>query len=107
MKKTAVMLALLLVIGTAPGWCLVEMVDHSVDNHTKTSTMRPVQDAGEIYGAVNHGIGESFDKVPVLKERSVVMNPINKLMGDTLDASKKLINGTWDLLTFKSMREKK
>ena len=107
MKKAAFMLALLMLVGTTPGWCLVATVDNYVDTHTKDSSLRPVQDTGHLYGAVNHGIGTALDKVPVLQQRSVVMNPMDKLMGDTIHAGKSLINGTWDLLTFKSMRDKK
>lgn len=106
MKKLAFMLALGMVMGSIPGWCLEATVDNFVDTHTKSSSFRPVQDAGELYGTVHHGISDGLDKIPVIKERSVVMNPVDKLLRDSIDASKSLINGTWDLLTFKAMREK-
>ncbi len=107
MKKLAIILAVLMVIGAVPGWCLIETVDTFVDGHTKSSTLRPVQDTGELYGTVNHSIGTTMDKVPVIKERSVVISPVNKLLRDSFDATRTLVNGTWDLLTFKSMRDKK
>ncbi len=107
MKKMAVILAALMILGAVPGWCLVPMVDSFVDNHTKNSSFHPVQDAGKVYGTVNHQIDTSFDKIPVLKSRSVIIDPIEKLVKDSVDATKLLINGTWDLLTFKSMRTKK
>ena len=107
MKKIALLLAVLMVVGAAPGWCLVGMVDTYVDDHTKNSSFRPVQDTGELYGTINHGIGDTMDKVPVLKERSVIMNPIETVAKETIKGTKLLLNGTWDLLTFKSMRDKK
>ena len=106
MKKLAVILALLMVAGAVPGWCLEATVDHFVDSHTKDSGFRPVQDTGAIYGKVNHEIGAGMDKVPVLQDRSKVMGPIDKLLHDSIEGTRSLINGTWDLLTFKSMREK-
>lgn len=107
MKKIAVLLALLMLVGSVPGWCLVATVDNFVDTHTKDSRYRPVQDTGEMYGAVNHGIGTAFDKVPVIKERHVVVDPIEKLGNDSIGATRSFLNTTWDLLTFKSMRTKK
>ena len=107
MKKLAIMLAVLMVLGAVPGWCLLPTVDGYVDGHTKNSRFRPVQDTGEIYGTVNHEIGKGMDQVPLIKDRSVVVNPVNKLLGDSMDATKSLVNGTWDLLTFKSLRDKK
>lgn len=107
MKKIAVMLSLLLMIGAVPGWCLIGTVDNYVDGHTKDSSFRPVQDTGHLYGTVNDGIGKGLDKVPVINKRSVVMDPLDKGIGETIGMTKKIINGTWDILTFKSMRDKK
>ena len=107
MRKISLIIAAFMIMGTVPGWCLVPMADSFVDNHTKNSTLRPVQDTGKIYGAVNHQIDTSLDKIPVIKSRSVIIDPVEKLVKDSVDATKSLINGTWDLLTFKSMRTKK
>lgn len=107
MKKIALLLAVLMIIAAAPAWCLIGTVDTYVDDHTKNSGYRPVQDAGELYGAVNHGIGTGMDKVPVLKERSRIMGPLDTMAKETVKGAKFILNGTWDILTFKSMREKK
>lgn len=107
MKKLAVILSLFMLVGAVPGWCLVATVDNYVDTHTKNSGYRPVQDTGEMYGAINHGIGTAMDKVPVIKERQVVVSPIEKLANDTIHGTRTLLNGMWDVLTLKSMREKK
>ena len=107
MKKLAFLLALFMLAGSVPGWCLVATVDNFVDTHTKDSRYRPVQDTGEMYGSVNHHIGTAFDKVPLIKDRHVVVNPIEKLANDSISGTRTLLNGTWDLLTFKSMRTKK
>ena len=106
MKKLAVILALLMVAGAVPGWCLIATVDSLVDSHTKNSGFRPVQDTGTIYAKVNHAIGTGMDKVPGLRDRSKVISPIDKLLHASIDGAKSLINGTWDFLTFKSLREK-
>ncbi len=106
MKKIALLLAVLMVLAATPAWCLVGTVDTFVD-HTKNSSYRPVQDAGELYGAVNHGIGTGMDKVPVLKERSRIMGPIDTMTKETIKGTKFILNGAWDLLTLKSIREKK
>ena len=106
MKKLVMILALLVVVGAVPGWCLVATVDNTIDAHTKDSGFRPVQDAGALYAKVDHEIGAGMDKVPVLQDRSKLISPIDKMLHDSIDGVKSLINGTWDLLTFKSMREK-
>ena len=106
MKKLAFLLALLLVIGAVPGWCLIATVDNFVDTHTKDSGFRPVQDTGEIYGKINHEIGAGLDKVPILQDRGKVISPVDKLLHDSIDGVKSLVNATWDLVTFKSLREK-
>lgn len=107
MKKLTILLAVLMLAGSVPAWCVIETADAFVDSHTKNSAFRPIQDGGEIYATVNKGIGSGMDKVPLLQDRSKVMSPLNKLLHDAIDGSKALINATWDLLTFKSMREKK
>lgn len=107
MKKLATMFIVLLMIGAVPGWCLVGVVDNYVDNHTKDSRLAPVRDTGRIYGTVNHQIGTAMDKVPVIQSRNVIMEPISKFAGSTADFSRSLINGVWDIVTFKSFREKK
>ena len=107
MKKRAILLALLMLVGAVPGWCLVATVDNFVNDHTKDSGYRPVQDTGEMYGTVNRHIGSAYDKVPVMKDRHVVIDPIEKLGNDSIHGVRTLLNGTWDLLTFKSMRTKK
>ncbi len=107
MKKIALLLAVLMALGGSPAMALVATVDNYVDATTKDNRFEPVRDTGRIYGTVNEGIGKGMDQVPVLKERHVVMNPLDKMLRDTMDGTKMIINGTWDLLTLKSLREKK
>ena len=106
MRKLAVLLALLMVVGAVPGWCVIATVDNFVDSHTKDSGFRPVQDTGALYGKVNHEIGAGLDKVPILQDRSKVISPLDKMLHDSIDGGKLLINGAWDLITFKSLRDK-
>lgn len=107
MKKMAVVLAVLMLVGASAGWCVTPAADGFVDTHTKNSSLRPVQDTGKVYGTINHHVGTSMNKVPVLKSRSVVVEPVEKLGKESVHASKSVINGVWDILTFRSMREKK
>ena len=105
MKKIAVLLAVLMMMGAVPGWCLISTADNFVDSHTKSS-LRPVEDAGKVYQAVSKGIDTSLDKVPGVKLRTIFFNPIDKVAKESMDATKSIVNGTWDLLTLKSMRKK-
>ncbi len=107
MKKCAFLLAVLMVVGAAPGWCLISTVDNYVVDHTKTSSFRPIEDAGRLYESVNKGIDTSLDKIPVVKLRPMVFDPIDKVVRVSVDTTKTIINGVWDILTFKSMRAKK
>lgn len=96
---------MLMVVGTVPGWCLIATVDNAVANHTKDSAYRPVADAGALYGELNKGLEKSFDKVPAVKMRPILFDPMDKVLHETLGAGKKIINGTWDLLTLKKYRK--
>ncbi len=107
MKKLAVLLAVMMAVGSVPGFSLEPTVDNFVDTHTKSSSLRPVQDTGLVYSKVNHEIGKGMDKVPVLNEREKVVGPLDKFLHHTIDGTKALTNGLWDILTFKSLREKK
>lgn len=104
MKKLAVILALLM-IASVPAYAGVEPVDGIIDTHTKSSSLTPVQDMGRLYGTIDTGIHDSLDKVPVIKERGVVIRPIEHMLTGIYDGAKTLVNGTWDLLTLKRMRE--
>lgn len=107
MKKIAILLAVLMVMGAAPGWCVLSTVDNYVVDHTKTSSFRPIEDAGLLYETVDKGIDTSLDKVPVVKLRPMLFDPIDKVLRVSIDGTKTIVNGVWDILTFKSMRTKK
>ena len=107
MKKIAILLAVLMVMGAAPGWCVLSTVDNYVVDHTKTSSFRPIEDAGLLYETVDKGIDTSLDKVPVVKLRPMLFDPIDKVVKVSIDGTRTIINGVWDILTFKSMRTKK
>ena len=105
MKKLAAMLVMLLVIGSVPGFCLIATIDNAVADHTKDSAYRPVADAGALYGKINEGLDKSFDKVPAVKMRPILFDPMDKILHETMDAGKKVLNGTYDLLTLKKFRK--
>jgi len=104
MKKIAVLLAVLMAMGAVPGWCLSQTVDNFLDNRSK-SDLRPVEDSAKILSSVNKGIDKSLDAVPGLKERDKVLDPVRKVRKETVGAAKTIVNKTWDILTFKSMRK--
>lgn len=106
MKKIAVLLTVLMVMGAVPGWCLIATVDNFVASHTKANNLRPVEDAGKLYQAVNNGIDTSLDKIPAVKLRPILFDPIDKVVKGSMDATRSVVNGLWDFLTLKSMRKK-
>ena len=105
MRKLATLLALLMVVGSIPGWCLIATVDNAVMDHTKDSSYRPVQDAGKAYDVLNKGMEKSFDKVPAVKMRPILFEPADAAAKETLKAGKLVINSSWDLLTLKKFRK--
>ncbi len=106
MRKIAMLLMVMLVAGAAPGWCLLPTVDGYVVSHTQ-SGIQPVADTGKIYQKVNTGIDTSLDKVPGVKVRPMLFDPIDKVLKTSVDATKTVVNGVWDLVTFKSLRTHK
>ena len=104
MKKVAIILAVLMAIGAVPGWCLSQTVDTFLDNRSK-SDLRPVEDSAKVLSTVNKGIDKTLDAVPVMKEREKVLDPVRKARHETVGIAKTIVNKTWDILTFKSMRK--
>ena len=98
MKKIAILLAVLMLVGSVPGWCLSEMVDKVIENKSK-SDIRPVQDTAKVLGVVNKGIDKSMDKTPVLSKREKVLDPIRKVERETIHGAKAVVNGAWDVIT--------
>ncbi|MBU3759429.1 MAG: hypothetical protein FGM27_05800 [Candidatus Omnitrophica bacterium] len=107
MKKIAMLLAVLMVAGAAPGWCLIATVDGYVTDTTSKSGYKPIEDVGVIYTSVNDGISTSLDKMTGSHARPMLLDPIDKVLRTTLDGTKTIVNGVWDLVTFKSMRTPK
>ncbi len=106
MRKTALLLALLMVLGTAPGWCFsaTAIVDHTVDE-TRKSDIRPVEDTGKILGLTREGSGKAYHAVT--DPMKPVLDPVRKGRDEILKGTKKVINTVWDMVTFRSLREKK
>ncbi|OGW87322.1 MAG: hypothetical protein A3C35_08645 [Omnitrophica bacterium RIFCSPHIGHO2_02_FULL_46_11] len=98
MKKIALFLAVLMVFGSMPAWCLSEIVDKVIENKSK-SDIRPIQDTARILGLVNEGIDKSLDKTPILNKREVVLVPVRKVARETIHGTKAVVNGTWDVVT--------
>lgn len=106
MRKISMLLVALMVMGAAPGWCLLPTVDGYVMDTTSKSSYRPVEDVGVVYKSVNDGIDTTLDKVSGDKARPILIDPIDKVLKTTIDGTKFVVNGVWDILTFKSMRTK-
>jgi hypothetical protein len=104
MKRIAILLAVFMVIGAAPGWCVISTVDNYVVEHTKSSSFRPIEDAGLLYENVDKSIDTSLDKI---KLRPILFDPIDKVVKVSIDGTRTIVNGVWDIVTFKSMRTKK
>ncbi len=104
MKKTALLLAVLMVIGSMSGWAISQTVDNIAMDQTK-SDLRPVQDAGYLLKAVNDGIDKGLSAIPVIKEHHYVLDPVRKVKNESIKDAKSIINMTWDAVTLKSHRE--
>lgn len=91
MKKTALFVALLLVLGAVPGWSISATVDGFLDRRAE-SDLRPVQDSAKVLIAVNDLADKSLEKAdPILKHRKPVMDPLMK-------SAKYIINTPYDLI---------
>ncbi len=101
MKKTAMFLALLMVIGSAGLLAYPTAVDNVIENKSK-SDIGPVADTAKLVGVVNTGV----NKVMASEPTTTVLKPVRIVRDETLKGSKKVINTLWDVLTLKMLRDK-
>lgn len=100
MKKIAILVAVLMVIGTTSGWTVSSTVDKFIENRTK-SDIHPVQETGQILDLTNKVVDETLKATdPILKHRKHITGPV-------MDGTKKVVNVIWDTVTLKSLRSKK
>ena len=104
MKKAALLVALLMVIGVGSAWCLSATVDRVLDDQSK-SDLRPVQDTAKLANLVNKGIDKSYNTVT--KPMNPVLDPIRQVRDSSVRASKEIVNRIWDALTYFSPHRKK
>ena len=97
MKKTALFLALLMVVSQACVMAYPATVDNVLDEKSK-SDLGPVSDTAKIAGKVNHGLNKVFEKEPLAT--------IDKARIETYNGAKKVTNILWDVVTFKWLRDK-
>ena len=102
MRKIAMFIVLFMAIGQVYGYCYPATVDSMLDTKSK-SELHPVQDAAKMAGIVNSGVNKTMEKQPM----STVMKPIETVRKGTLKGAYKVTNTLWDVLTFRSFREKK
>ena len=102
MRKTALFLALFMVIGQIYGLAYTATVDNALETKSK-SDLHPVQDTAKMVNVVNSGVNKVIEKQPM----STVMKPIETVRKETLKAAYTTTNTLWDFLTFRSLREKK
>ena len=102
LRKVAMLVMLLMVVGMAYGWCYTATVDNVLDAKSK-SDIRPVEDVAKLAGMVNKGVNTTLES----KYMSPIMKPIDTVRLETLKGAKTVTNTLWDALTFKSFREKK
>ena len=101
MRKVALMLALLMVVGSVPAFCTVSTtVDGVIDSKSK-SDIRPVEDTAKLAGMINKGVNE------VAKPLDPALKPVYEVRDTSIKASKTVVNTVWDMLTLKSFRTKK
>lgn len=106
MRKTALLLAFLMVLGSAPAWCLsgTAIVDHTIDQ-TKQSEFRPIEDTGKILGLTREGSSKTYHAVT--DPMKPVLDPIRRVRDEIVKGTKKVVNPLWDMLTLRPLREKK
>lgn len=106
MKKFALLLAVLMVFGGAPGWAFSPMatVDGVVDQTIK-SDLRPVEDSGRILHATLDGAGKTYHAITDPMEP--VLKPVRTGRDYILDHTKKILNTTWDVITLRHFRDSK
>ena len=95
MKKMAVVVAILMVVGMVPGWCVTAGVESFLDAR-ETSDLNPVSDAAKLTKLTLKPLK------PVTNQTRKVTDPVGR---ETVKAAKTVVNKTWDLLTFKSKRK--
>ncbi len=104
MKKIALLLAVLMVMGAATGFCgMSGTVDGFVENRMN-SDIRPVEDAGKILDITNKGIDKTYHTVADPMEPG--LKHVRKVRDETMSLSKKIVNKTWDILTLKDLRDR-
>ena len=102
MRKAALFLALLMVVGQVYGYCYTATVDNVLDEKSK-SDLHPVQDTAKMVSLVNNGVNKAIETQPM----STVMTPVETVRKESMKGVKTIANTIWDALTLRSMREKK
>ncbi len=97
MKKTALFLALLMIVGQAYGLAYPTTVNNVLENKSK-SDIGPVADTAKVASKINDGLNKVFEKEPLAT--------IDKARIETYNGVKKATNMLWDVLTFKKLRDK-
>jgi len=91
MRKIAILVALLMVVGAVPGFSLTATVDGFLERRAE-SDIHPVADSAVLLGHVNDGIDKTIDAAdPVLRHRKHITDPVMR-------GAKTIVNGAWDLL---------
>ena len=105
MKKVAVLIAILVLVSPAMGWCLSTTVDTFIDNRMK-SDIGPVADTGKILNFANKGV-DSTCRLATSAMDHKALSPIMTAKDETMKGVKSVINFTWDMATLKHFRGKK
>ena len=77
MKKIAVLLAVLMVIGAGPGWCGVSATLDTVIENRMNSDIHLVADAGRVLDLANRGVGKTY--TTIMDPMEPVMDPVRKV----------------------------
>ena len=97
MRKLALLMALLMVIGAGPAFALSATVDTFIENR-QNSTLHPIADAGRILDVANQGIDKTYDAVK--KPLEPLLKPVRKVRDEVFKAT----NGIWDIVTLRGLR---
>lgn len=97
MRKVALIVVLALVVGGNSAWSLSKTLDGVIEDQKK-SDLHAVQDTSKLAGVMNEGLDKSYNAIT--EPMKPVLDPIRKVRDVSVRASKDILNGTWDALTY-------
>ena len=97
MKKVIALALMFAMIGSSPGFCMLDTVDRILVKDRVASDLRPEHDLGRLIGFTKDSLFKGFDML--MKPMAPVTDPIRKFTNEALKAPIKVVNATYDFVT--------